>query len=322
MQIPQTPFYKRSAFIYLCIACVALIVTGVAAMFHNNQPGSRIKNFPDQQVAPDIPPGGNKAILTLQDGRNITLNEVANGKLASQSGVEITKIGHGVLTYRKEADVPVQKGGMNTIVTPNGGTYQLTLPDGSKVWLNAASKLSFPTSFYGMKERQVNLSGEAYFEIALDGTRPFKVIANRGEVQVIEAHFNINSYLDDTWAKATLFKGSAKIDIPATQPVTLVPGQQAVVNQGAIQVVSVDLNDVLAWKNGVFVFKEAPLESIMKEISRWYDIDVSYTNIDRNKLYTATAPCAENISTVLKQLELSGGVHFQIEEGRIVVTGL
>lgn len=322
MQIPQTPFYKRSAFIYLSIACAALIFTGIAAMFHNNQPGSKIKNFPDQLVTHDVPPGGNKAVLTLEDGKTITLNEVPNGKLADQSGVEVTKTGHGELTFHKEADVPVQTGVMNTIATPNGGTYQLTLPDGSRVWLNAASKLSFPTSFYGMKERRVTLSGEAYFEIVSDGARAFKVMTNRGEVHVNEAHFNINGYLDETWAKVTLFKGSAKVGLTTSQPVTLVPGQQAIVNPGTIQLLNIDLADVLAWKNGIFVFKEAPLESIMKEICRWYDVDVVYINIDKNKLYTATAPCAENVSTVLKQLELSGGVHFQIEEGRILATGL
>lgn len=323
MQTPQTPFYKRSAFIYLCIACVALIVTGIAAMFHNNKPGSKIKNFSDQLVTYDVPPGGNKAILTLEDGRTITLNEVPNGKLADQSGVAISKVGHGELAYHKETagSALVHAGMTNTIATPNGGTYRITLADGTRVWLNAESKLSFPATFDGLNERRVDLVGEAYFEVVSE-TKPFKVFTKGQEIEVFASHFNVESYPGDDLSKTTLFEGPAKVGINSAQMVSLVPGQQAIANQGIIRLVTVDLDDVLAWKNGFFVFEEEPLEDIMKKISRWYDVDVIYQNIDRNKLFTAKAPRSENASAVLKRLELSGGVHFKIEEGRIVVRGL
>lgn len=322
MQTPQTPFYKRSAFIYLCIACVALIVTGIAAMFHNNQPGSKFKNFSDQLVTYDIPPGGNKAILTLEDGRTITLNEVPNGKLADQSGVTITKIGHGELAYHTETTGALVHAGItNTIVTPNGGTYVITLADGTRVWLNAESKLSFPATFDGMQERKVDLVGEAYFEVVSE-RKPFKVLTKNQEIEVSATHFNVECYPGDVLSKTTLFEGPAKVGTTSAQKVSLVPGQQAIINQGTIRLITVDLDDVLAWKSGVFVFEEEPLEDIMKKISRWYDVDVIYQNIDKNKLFTANAPRSENVSKVLKRLELSGGVHFKIEEGRIIVTGL
>lgn len=318
------PFYKQRAFIYLSIACLALIATGIAAMFHKNYPNVNFKNLAAEFVSHDIPPGGNRAVLTLADGKNITLNEAADGELVKEGNVVVRKTGNGKLVYEV-------MGGENegtdyayhTISTPKGGTYQITLPDGTKVWLNAASTLKFPTSFVTLTERKIELSGEAYFEVIKDAKHPFRVITEKEEVQVLGTRFNISSYTDDSSEKTTVFEGMVKVsnlqDIKRNK-LSLKPGQQSVINESVITVVKADPEVVLAWKNGMFIFDNESLESIMKKVSRWYDVDVVFEGVDKNKLFEGRVSRLANISRVLKELELTGGVHFKIEFGRIIVT--
>lgn len=320
-QIISIPFYKRSAFIYLMVACLTLTVTGIATIFHKNYPDVK---FPDLGlVAQDIPPGGHKATLTLADGKTITLNEAADGELAKEAGMVVRKAGNGQLVYEVSGQIDNAAAvTYNTISTPKGGTYQIILPDGSIVWLNAASTLRFPTSFASQMERKIELSGEAYFEVAKDVQHPFKVLTTKQEVQVLGTHFNISSYSDDQLVKTTLFEGSVKVkNLQDTERevVILKPGQQSTITGGATTVSTVDLNDVLAWKNGVFVFNDESLESIMKKVSRWYDVDVVYEGVDKNKLFGGSVSRFDHVSKVLRQLELTGGVHFKVEEGRIIV---
>lgn len=317
-KIIELPFYKRKAFLYLSVACLALIVTGIAAIFHRNYPGVKFPDLASEFAPKDIPPGGNKAILTLADGKTITLNEAADGELVKAAGMVIRKTGQGELVY----EVTGANAGAhtyNTISTPKGGTYQVILPDGTKVWLNAASTLRFPTSFVALNERKIELSGEAYFEVAKDAKHPFKVLTVKQEVQVLGTHFNISSYTDESVVKTTLLEGSVKVrNLQKADDVILRPGQQSVIAKGEIKVGMADVEEVLAWKNGVFVFNDEPLESIMKKVSRWYDVEVVYDGVDKNKLFGGSVSRFDNVSKVLRQLELTGGVHFKIEEGRII----
>lgn len=330
MQVPQTPFYKRSAFIYLAIACAALIFTGIAAFFHNNHPRVKFTNFPVQMITYDLPPGGNKAVLTLANGNAVTLNEVADGVLSNEDGLIIAKTGHGELVYRKTDDVSKlgQQKLLNRIVTPKGGTYHLSLPDGTKVWLNADSKLEFNPDLQSQKERTVFLSGEAYFEIAEDTERPFKVLTAKEELIADASKFNLNGYADSDGSKTTVTEGTVKVKVlkdplsTSTQGVLVKAGQQAVLTAGVISVEPATVSTAVAWQKGFFTFDNEPLESIMKMISRWYDADVVYKDADKLKTFSGSVARTENVSTLLNMLEASGGVHFKIEEGRIMVTRL
>nr|WP_121269248.1 FecR family protein [Pedobacter schmidteae] len=322
------PFYKRKSFIYLTAACLALMITGIAAMFHKNYPGVKFKDFATDLINHDIPPGGSRAVLTLANGKTITLNEAADGELVKEAGIVVRKTGHGQLVYEVAGDNG-DNGTLNynTISTPKGGTYQIILPDGTKVWLNAASELRFPTSFVSVKERRIELSGEAYFEVAkiniktkapgtVGARMPFIVSTDKQEVEVLGTHFNVNSYADDVRAKTTLLEGAVRVKAGNVTKV-LRPGQQSIAGKGEIEVINADLDEAMAWKNGVFVFNDEPLESIMKKVARWYDVEVVYQDIDKHKRFGGSVSRFDHVSKVLRQLELTGGVHFKIEEGRI-----
>lgn len=316
------PFYKRKAFIYLAAACLALTVASVAAIFYKNYPTLNFPDLTSLQAEKDIHPGGNKAILTLADGKAIVLNEAADGELLNAAGILIRKTGNGQLVYEVAADqIGAAANTYNTITTPKGGTYQVILPEGTKVWLNAASSIKFSASFASLKERKIELTGEAYFEVAKDAKRPFKVHTDKQEVTVLGTHFNISSYADESMLKTTLFEGSVKVSNlhKVEDQVILKPGQQSVIANGKITVDQADIDEVLAWKNGLFVFNDEPLEYIMKKVSRWYDVEVIYEpGLDKNKLFGGSVSRFDKVSKVLRQLELTGGVHFKIEEGRII----
>lgn len=320
----EPPFYKRKAFIYLSVACIALIATGIAAMFHKNYPGVNLKNLAAELINHDIPPGGSRAILTLPSGKVIVLNEAADGELGREAGLIFRKTGNGELLYERDhMYTGLQYDAFHIISTPKGGTYQITLPDGSKVWLNAASTFKFSANFSTMKVREVELSGEAYLEVVKDLKHPFRVITDKQLVKVLGTHFNVNNYADDQIAKTTIFRGSVNVSAlnkvaPSETDIILKTSQQAIVDHGRVTTIKADTAEVRAWKNGLFVFDNESLESIMKKISRWYDVEVIYQNIDMNSIFSGSVSRFEHVSTVLKQLELSGGVHFKIEEGKII----
>ena len=268
--------------------------------------------------ASKIVPGGDKAILTLSNGRAIVLDSAQNGMLANQGGVHIYKSKNGQVIY----DISKYKAGAtgelvyNTISTPRGGQYQVMLPDGSRVWLNAASSLKFPASFTG-KQRAVMLEGEAYFEVAKDKVHPFKVSVNNMEVEVLGTHFNIMGYKDEAATATTLLEGSVKITKDKAIQM-IVPGQQALVGQ-SITVKNVNVEEAVEWKNGNFNFAHEKLESIMRKIARWYDVDVDYEAKTTSATFVGTIPRSQNITEVLKYLELTGLVHFKTTERRITV---
>jgi transmembrane sensor len=271
----------------------------------------------------DIDPGKNVAFLTLSDGKKIALDQAANGQLAKQDDITITKTSDGKLIYTvnpKQANL--QGDAFNTIETPRGGQFQLTLPDGSKVWLNAASSLKYNLALNSLKPRKVELQGEAYFEVSHDKTRPFTVVTKSGSVQVLGTHFNINSYSDEKSEQTTLVEGSVKVhsDLGHSDKL-LIPGEQSLINEtGAIKVSKADIEATLAWKNGLFMFEDESLKSIMQKVSRWYDIEVVYQDVDSEQTFGGSVSRYDKISKVLSKLEKVGGVKFKIDGRRVIVT--
>ena len=268
-------------------------------------------------VKTDLPPGGNKAILTLSNGSTIVLDTSKNGLLAHQSNTQIVKTGKGQLSYtnlNKEDKELV----FNSITTPRGGEYQLVLPDGTKVWLNAASSIRFPVAFVG-KERRVSITGEAYFEVAKDKNKPFIVSSSNMNIQVLGTHFNVSSYHDESIIKTTLLEGAVKIN-NRNSVVYLTPGQQSQLNdKGQLSVKEdVDLNREVAWTKGQFNFNSNTIQEIMQQLGRWYDVEVVYQGKVSNETFSAVIKRSSNISQVLKLMENSG-VKFTIEGKRIYV---
>lgn len=274
-----------------------------------------------KQIKKDLPPGSNKALLTLADGSTIVLDDAKNGTLTKQGNTKILKL-NGKLAYDPE-NTEDHEILYNTISTPRGGQYQIELPDGSQVWLNAVSSVHFPTSFAG-KERRVEITGEAYFEVAKNAAMPFKVIvappAGDGyEIEVLGTHFNIMAYSDEAAVKTTLLEGSVKINHD-NKTTLLKPGQQARLQDKSIKIINdVDVEEVVAWKNGYFNFAAASLQQVMRQIARWYDVDISYEGKIPERRFGGKISRDNNASEVLKVLELSK-VKFRIENNKIIVT--
>lgn len=276
-----------------------------------------VKSEIDQQrFTNDVLPGGDKATLTLADGSTIVLDDAQNGTLAQQGNSKIIKL-DGKLSYD-----PTNKNSgeivYNTVSTPKGGQYQLELPDGSQVWLNATSSIHFPTSFIG-NERKIEITGEAYFEIARDPNAPFIVKINNAEVQVLGTHFNVNAYSDEDNVKTTLLEGSVKFVNNGNVNI-LKPGQQSqLTKEGTTKVVSnVDVDKVVAWKNGMFDFEQAGIETVMRQLSRWYDVEIEYKG-KTDDLFIAEMRRNIKLSDALRALELTGKVKFDIQGKKIIV---
>ncbi|MEO6136350.1 MAG: FecR family protein [Ginsengibacter sp.] len=304
------PYYAAAAIIFC-------IFSAGAFYFLNNKPVPQIVQssiqISDSSV---ITPGGNKAILTLSNGTSINLTNAQNGALTTQGSIKISKV-NGVLSYNSLNSKNLEML-YNTISTPRGGQYQLILTDGTKVWLNAASSLRFPANFVG-KERQVELVGEAYFEVAHHAEKPFIVKLPNMEVEVLGTHFNINSYEDESTIKATLLEGSIKINQQGGSNF-LKPGQQAEVNKtGDIKIIKkVDIESVIAWKNEKFQFDRADIKTIMRQIERWYDVDVEYeANISTH--FGGSISRNVNLSQVLNIMQQTQKVKFKVEGQKVIV---
>ncbi|SMC54761.1 FecR family protein [Pedobacter nyackensis] len=300
----------------MALAAVLLVIASGSIFFYQQNRQSKS----DQQIlANKIAPGGNKAILTLANGQKINLNDALNGQLATQSGMRITKTANGQLVYEVAKDGSSETTPQyNTIEVPVGGQWQAILADGSRVWLNALSSITFPTAFTG-KERRVEIKGEAYFEIAHNKAMPFRVSSLGQTVEVLGTHFNVMAYADEKVIKTTLLEGSVKIsDGGRTQ--LLKPGEQAQVSANNIKVTNdVDIEDVVAWKNGYFKFADN-LESTMNKIARWYDVEVVYEDKPDNSLsFGGEVSRTRNIRDVLNIMEYTGKIHFKIEGRRILV---
>ncbi|WP_406827077.1 FecR family protein [Pedobacter sp. KACC 23697] len=269
----------------------------------------------------NILPGGNKAVLTLADGTVVNLDDAKNGQIADQSGIVIRKTKNGQLEYIIKEIPKATVKGSNTIATPRGGQYEVNLPDGTKVWLNAATTLKYPYAF-AKNERLVELNGEAYFEVSKDRTRPFRVKTAVQTVEVLGTHFNINAYQDEAVVKTTLLEGAVKVSTPSAS-VNLHPGEQSLLNATSARLslnARVDVDKEMAWKNNVFSFDNDDLQSIMRQISRWYDVDVVYQGKITSEKYVGEIPRNSNLAEVFEILELNH-VHIDARGKVITVTG-
>ncbi|MBB5637207.1 hypothetical protein HDF26_004440 [Pedobacter cryoconitis] len=268
----------------------------------------------------DVPSGKNKAFLTLGNGSRIALDDAVNGNVIEQQGTVITKTRDGQLVYRADdkkngdvASVP------NTIETPQGGQWQLNLPDGTKVWLNAASKLTYPSTFSGLKTRRVTLTGEAYFEVAHDRSRPFIIVTGKQVAEVLGTHFNINSYGDEPAIKTTLLEGSIKVTVNNNYEI-LKPGQESAVTE-KISILNVDTDNAIAWKNGDFNLGQNDFRGAMRQLARWYNVEVVYDHsAPQDVTLHGWISRQKSIVSILKVMELTGEVHFKVQGRRVVVT--
>jgi transmembrane sensor len=270
----------------------------------------------------DIPPGGNKAVLTLANGVKVILNKAQNGTILKQGQTAVDKTKDGQLVYVSPAtgnnalNTAIT---YNTVTTPNGGQYEVVLADGTKVWLNAASSLKFPTAFTG-NERNVELTGEGYFEVAKNKEKPFKVKINNAVIEVLGTHFNIMGYANEPVIKTTLLEGSVKMKRNGEQ-VLLVPGQQALAfnDNNVLKVQQADIEETMAWKNGQFIFHNENIQDIMRKVARWYDVDIQYQGNVKDKAFGGSVSRFSNISELLKNLELTETIHFKIEGRSVIV---
>ncbi|HEY1060644.1 MAG TPA: FecR family protein [Daejeonella sp.] len=289
---------------------------------HSINQQSRIVAKP-KPVIKDIAPGGNMAVLTLADGTKINLDQATNGKIADQAGLDITKQG-GQLVYSPKSSKSANSSSQNlfnVIETPRGGEYKIVLPDGTQVWLNAASNLRYPAIFTG-NERMVELKGEAYFEVVSNKKMPFRVKSNLQVVEVLGTHFNVNSYADEVTVRTTLIEGSVKIlreNSKTTQ--TLQPGEQSSVNPDIpfVRVNSVNTEEFIAWKNGYFLFNNENIESIMRKIARWYNVDIEYKGEKPVGEFGGAVSKSKNISEVLRILQRTKAVNFKVQGRRVTV---
>lgn len=267
----------------------------------------------------DIDPAENKAVLTLADGSKILLDDSERGLVANESGIKIKKLSDGTITYEAPASQNSNNNHVtyNKIETPKGGKYRIILPDGSKVWLNAASALKFPTAFNG-KERNVELEGEAYFEVSKNKLLPFRVHTKDMNVFVTGTQFNVMAYNDEQFSATTLIEGSVDVKNSSEQ-LSLVPGEQAVHKAGtSLRKKEVDVEQFIAWKNGLFQFNNSDIQSVMRQIGRWYDVSVEYRGKIPQTNFGGFISRDSKLSQVIKMLELSG-VKFSVQEKKIIV---
>lgn len=327
-----SPVRRVKRWMYAAAAILLLLTAGTVYYFFSGT-GVEVRSLSQQdqpEKKQDLKPGKTGAVLLLADGTQISLDSVQNGVLASQGNSKI--IGkNGRISYEKGA-TPGNEVLYNTISTPRGRQFSLVLSDGSKVWLNAASSIRYPADFSG-NDRKVEITGEVYMEIASHYRKdqsgsmekiPFvvqfnTVEGNRGEIQVLGTHFNINTYGDDRDVKATLLEGSIQL-VLNDRHMMIKPGEQVTADKnGRMQLDSnADMDAVMAWKNGFFSFNNTDMRTLMNEIGRWYDVDVEYAGTVPDRKFGGEIARSSNASQVLKIMEESN-VRFRIEEKKIIV---
>ncbi|MEJ7558497.1 MAG: FecR domain-containing protein [Pedobacter sp.] len=321
MQASEQPYRKTTRFNYplWSAAAAVLLVIGVS-LFYFKSPKSVHSDQQAKTAAVDVIPGKTAATLILAGGQQIKLSDVQSGKIAEQAGVHIFKAAENKLVYQA-ADVSVKNTQTNTILTAKGEQYSVDLPDGTKVWLNAASSLKFPTTFASLSNRIVELTGEAYFEVARDKSHPFIVKTNKQDIKVLGTHFNVSSYPDEQVTKTTLMEGSVKVVSKnnASSVATLKPGQQAQLSSKALKVKEVDLSESTAWKDGDFNFENEEFSSILRQVSRWYNVEIiDQGNHDGLKL-SGMVSRSKSLFTVLMSLERTAKLKFKIEGRKVTV---
>lgn len=300
----------------------AVLIIGIAAFalyliksnWQDNPAGSETAlALPGQDVAP----GGNFATLTLADGSTVVLETTADGIVANQGSVKVVKMDNGQLKY--EPGNTNDEILYNTMTTPAGGQYRVVLPDGTRVWLNAASSITYPTVFIG-KERSVSVTGEVYFEVARNNAIPFRVKTGDQLIEVLGTHFNVNAYSNEQTVKTTLAEGIVKVTEKGNS-VLLKPGQQVQNNkEGDLKLVeNPDMEEILAWKDGLFRFNGTDIETIMRQVARWYSVEVIHKD-KISELFVADIPRNVNLSKLLELLELTKQIRFIVRDRTITVT--
>ncbi|WP_419699272.1 FecR family protein [Mucilaginibacter sp. NFX135] len=318
IQAPDKPKFKHLWPRRLAIAGTCACLFGAFFFWRltsNKHPGAQQKAWAAHVFKNDVGPGSNKAVLTLSNGKKVILDSARNGLIANQGSSLVMKAKNGEVVYNPAAQNQAQLV-FNTIATPRGGHYLVVLPDGSRVWLNAASSIRFPTCFSG-NERSVEVIGEAYFEVIRNKEKPFIVKLNNSAIRVLGTHFNVNAYADEASIKTTLLEGAIQFTAGKSQYL-LKPGQQAELNKaGVIKVIpDADVESAVAWKNGILHFEDVDIHFVMRQLSRWYDIDLVYHTKTSDHFFVEL-PAGSKLSDVLKMIELTGRVRFDIE-GKIV----
>lgn len=281
------------------IAAISLLTIGTWEIF------DQINIDPIEPIIKDVAPGGNQSTITLGNGKTIKLNGsksaviIKEKTLAYSDGTTISNVG--------------QQSVMQIFSTPKGGQYQIILEDGTKVWLNASSSLKYPSSFENVKQRSVEINGEAYFEVAPNKTKPFVVKSSQQTIEVLGTHFNINDYRDNGTTVTTLVEGSVRITNKKSKQAFLKPNQQSIVNNNVLDIREADIETAIAWKNGRLEFKNAKIQDILKQASRWYNIEVEYKGNISNRIFNGGISRRSNLSVLLKILAYSD-IHFTIEK--------
>jgi transmembrane sensor len=300
-------------------AATVLLVSGL--FIFKQQPQQQITANQPKKSLPvkPIKPGSNTAVLTLANGANIKLDDAKNGVLAQAGHIAVKKLANGLIAYTNTGEqAPAADQGLNTVTVPRGGQYSIKLPDGTMVWLNSASSISYPVAFTGA-DRRVTLTGEAYFEVTKNKHLPFIVHTGKMDVKVLGTHFNVAAYSDEATVKTTLLEGSVSL-FNGKSSAMLVPGQQGVVDADLnIVTGAANVNQAIAWKTGYFLFRDNDIREIMNQLSRWYDVDITYQGDITHRRFGGIYARNKDISELLKGLELTGLIHFKIDERRIIV---
>ncbi|KAA2243295.1 DUF4974 domain-containing protein [Chitinophaga agrisoli] len=314
--IPTTPVKRVFPFRYAAAAALLLAVATLAFLWQRPNRTSPQDLPAIQQPVAVISPGSNKAVLTLSNGATITLDSSGQQVISGGNGNQITQQ-NGQLVYGAAATADHIQ--YHTLSTPRGGQFRLTLPDGTKVWLNSASSLRYPTAFKGA-EREVELQGQGYFDVAQNAAQPFKVKVNTVEVQVLGTGFDIMAYGDEATINTTLVSGAVQVK-SGNNLQRLQPGQQAVFNQQshALSVQEADVDKITAWKSGLFVFNNMTLTAILREVARWYDVEIAYDTTPSTELYGGGISRSLPLADVLKLLEANGFNHFRIAGRKVIV---
>ncbi len=305
---------------YAVAAAAAVLAAFVVLFYPKQQPAQpQAQHDSQQQPAYTIRPGGNIAVLTLADGSEIKLSDSGSVHIATQSNMEISRLQPGSITYRSQQGPSAnQPAAYNTLTTPRGGKYSLTLADGTRVMLDAGSSIAYPVVFTG-KERRVEITGQAYFEVVHNANQPFRVRVNGHLVEDLGTAFNINAYAEEQAVKTTLVEGALKV-IKEDQSLVLKPGQQAIVKQHIQLNKKVNIQQEIAWKNGEFRFERMNVHGMMQQIARWYNIEVSFANEVDQIYLTGIFSRKEELQNILEALEATGKIAFQVVGNKVIVS--
>jgi ferric-dicitrate binding protein FerR (iron transport regulator) len=316
--VKVVPFYKRWL-PKVAAAALLLICAGMVWRYYLHTKDVAPANTPSKILAQhDQPPGGNRAVLTLANGSTILLDSTAGGAIPAQGATKVIRVNGQLIYQANGTNAPAIS--YNTVTTPRGGQYKIALPDGTLVWLNAASSLRFPTAFTG-NERVVTLNGEGYFEVAHQrNNMPFKVQLSDGAVEVLGTHFNIMAYYDEGRVKTTLLEGAVNV-VHGARKARLSPGQQAsweTAANSSIQVNNTNTEEAIAWKEGYFQFNRARLEDVMRQLQRWYNVEVRYEGGASQREFWGKIPRSASLNEAIKILELSN-IHCTIAGDTIII---